>query len=122
LSEKEAAEALALSYNILEFEIKVQPICRKASAEIFCVWRQIINIKTVANQEHNTFAEHSASTVEAIDLSMTAVRKFSETFEPFIIHCVINFARLSTCPRISLGKQILPIAMSLDSFVEILAY
>lgn len=96
--------ALAVSQNILELDINVQPICRKASAETFIVWRQIINIKTVANQAHGTINERSSSTIEAINLSVAAVRDFSHSFQPFILHCVRNFHCLSTCPRISLGK------------------
>ncbi|KAJ5822559.1 hypothetical protein N7447_004899 [Penicillium robsamsonii] len=96
LSNKDAVAALAVSQNILELDINVQHICRKASAETFCVWRQIINIKTVATQTYGTVNERSSSTIEAIKLSVAAVRDFSETFQPFILHCIKNFHCLST--------------------------
>lgn len=96
--------ALAVSQSILELDINVQPICRKASAETFIVWRQIINIKTVANQAYGTINEQSSPTIQALNLGVAAVRDFSHSFQPFILHCIRNFHCLSTCPRISLGK------------------
>ncbi|KAJ5375689.1 hypothetical protein N7517_007695 [Penicillium concentricum] len=106
-SNKESVTALAVSRNILELDINVQPICRKASAETFCVWRQIIKIKAVASQAHGTINERSLSTIEAIKLSVAAVRDFSESFQPFILHCIKNFHCLSTCPRISLVSLVM---------------
>ncbi|KAJ6150409.1 hypothetical protein N7471_001608 [Penicillium samsonianum] len=107
LSGKEAVAALAVSQNILELDINIQPICRKASAETFIVWRQIINVKTVANQAHGTINERSSSTIEAIKLSVEAVREFSQSFQPFILQCIRNFDCLSTCPRISLVSLVM---------------
>ncbi|QQK45242.1 Fungal transcriptional regulatory protein, N-terminal [Penicillium digitatum] len=106
-SGKEAVAALAVSQNILELNINVQPICRKASAETFILWRQIIKIKTAANQEHGTAKERCSSTIEATNLSMAAVREFSESFQPFILQCIRNFHCLSTCPRISLVSLVM---------------
>ncbi|KXG50957.1 uncharacterized protein PGRI_065290 [Penicillium griseofulvum] len=107
LSNKDAVAALAVTQNILELDINVQPICRKASAETFIVWRQIINIKTVANQAYGTLHERCSSTIEAINISVAAVRGFSELFQPFILQCIRNFHCLSTCPRISLVSLVM---------------
>ncbi|CAI7601881.1 unnamed protein product [Penicillium glandicola] len=119
LSNKEAVAALAVSQNILELDINVQPICRKASAETFCVWRQIINIKTVANQAHDTVDEQSSTTVEAINLSVAAVRNYSESFQPFILQCIKNFHCLSTCPRISLVSLVMFWNLGIFLLVEV---
>lgn len=119
LSDKEAVAALAVSQNILELDINVQAICRKASAETFIVWRQIINIKTVANQAHGTINERSASTIEAINLSVAAVRDFSHSFQPFILHCIRNFHCLSTCPRISLVSFVMFWNLGIFLLVEV---
>ncbi|KAJ5505027.1 hypothetical protein N7463_007901 [Penicillium fimorum] len=121
LANKEAVAALAVSQNILELDINVQPICRKASAETFCVWRQIINIKTVAAQTYDTISEQSSSIIEAIKLSVVAVRDFSESFQPFILHCVKNFHCLSTCPRISLGFALVSLVMFWNLGIFLLA-
>ncbi|CAI7565816.1 unnamed protein product [Penicillium viridicatum] len=119
LSDKEAVAALAVSQNILELDINVQPICRKASAETFIVWRQIINIKTVANQAHGTINERSSSAIEAINLSIASVRDFSHSFQPFILHCIRNFHCLSTCPRISLVSLVMFWNLGIFLLVEI---
>ncbi|KAJ5972975.1 uncharacterized protein N7479_002893 [Penicillium vulpinum] len=107
LANKEVVAALAVSQNILELDINVQPICRTAIAEIFCVWRQIINIKTVANQAHGDINERSSIIIGAINLSIVAVRDFSESFQPFTRQCIRNFHCLSTCPRISLVSLVM---------------
>ncbi|KAI2671830.1 transcriptional regulator family: Fungal Specific TF [Penicillium roqueforti] len=119
LSNKEAVAALAVSQNILELDINVQPICRKASAEIFCVWRQIISIKTVANQWHGTINERSSSIIEAINLSVAAVRDFSQSFQPFISQCIRKFDCLSTSPRISLVSLVMFWNLGIFLFVEV---
>ncbi|KAJ5201132.1 hypothetical protein N7449_005935 [Penicillium cf. viridicatum] len=119
LSDKEAVATLAVSQNILELDVNVQPICRKASAETFIVWRQIINIKTVANQAHGTINERSSSTIEAINLSVAAVRDFSHSFQPFILHCIRNFHCLSTCPRISLVSLVMFWNLGIFLLVEV---
>ncbi|KAF4767531.1 hypothetical protein N7455_011302 [Penicillium solitum] len=119
LSDKEPVAALAVSQNILELDINVQPICRKASAETFIVWRQIINIKTVANRAHGTTNGQSSSTIEAINLSVAAVRDFSHSFQPFILHCIRNFHCLSTCPRISLVSLVMFWNLGIFLLVEV---
>ncbi|OQE34911.1 hypothetical protein PENCOP_c015G07646 [Penicillium coprophilum] len=117
-SNKEAVAALAVSENILELDINVQPICRKASAETFCVWRKIINIKHVASL-HGTINERFSSTIEAIKLSVAAVRDFNQSFQPFIFHCIKNFHCLSTCPRISLVSLVMFWNLGIFLFVEV---
>ncbi|KGO73225.1 hypothetical protein PITC_003130 [Penicillium italicum] len=107
LSDKEAATAFAVSQNIQELNTNVQSICRKASGETFIVWRQIINIRTAANQAHGTVYERASSTIEAINSSVAAVRDFNESLQPFIHQCIRNFHCLSTCPRISLVSLVM---------------
>lgn len=108
--------------TILELDMNIQPICRKASAEIFCIWRQIINIKTTANtvshQMHLSVAKRSALVFEKIDLSVVSVSKFSESFQPFFTQCLTKFHCLSTRPRISLGKKIPPTNPFLQLFPQ----
>ncbi|KAL2698389.1 hypothetical protein AAEP93_011099 [Penicillium crustosum] len=119
LSDKEAVAALAVSQSILELDINVQPICRKASAETFIVWRQIINIKTVANQAYGTINEQSSPTIQALNLGVAAVRDFSHSFQPFILHCIRNFHCLSTCPRISLVSLVMFWNLGIFLLVEV---
>ncbi|KAJ5173647.1 uncharacterized protein N7500_001578 [Penicillium coprophilum] len=119
LSNKEAVAALAVSGNILELDINVQPICRKASAETFCLWRKIINIKTVASQVHGTIDERFSSIIEAIKLSVAAVRDFNQSFQPFILHCINNFHCLSTCPKISLVSLVMFWNLGIFHFVQV---
>jgi hypothetical protein len=90
--------------NIVELNMNVQAICRKASAETMCIWRQIIKIKTSANQPQGTDNQQSLSTIEAINLAVAAINEFNETYQAFILHCINNFSCLSTCPRISIGE------------------
>ncbi|KAJ5881556.1 uncharacterized protein N7529_000228 [Penicillium soppii] len=104
---KEAMAVWATCRNIVELNMNVQAICRKASAETMCIWRQIIKIKTSANQPQGTDNQQSLSTIEAINLAVAAINEFNETYQAFILHCINNFSCLSTCPRISIVSHVM---------------
>ncbi|KAJ5519362.1 hypothetical protein N7453_001784 [Penicillium expansum] len=114
LSDKAAVAALAVSQNILELDINVQPICRKASAETFIVWRQIINIKTAANQTHGTINERSSSIIEAINLSVTAVRGFR--------YLLVSYAPTNSLPRLLSGNPIIGISLTGYTLVSLVMF
>src|SRR3954449_9793483 len=92
--------------NILAFDGHVQGICLKASAETFCVWRKIINIKSCTRKATNSSPGHQQSIVEAIHSSVAAIDQLNASFQPFIAHSISNFLYLSTCPRISIGERV----------------
>lgn len=96
--------AWAACQSILEFDGHVQAICLTASAETFCVWRQIINIKSCAMKSINHSSEDQQSIVQAMHSSVAAINQLNASFQPFIAHSISNFLYLSTCPRISIGE------------------
>ncbi|KAJ5753476.1 uncharacterized protein N7511_007629 [Penicillium nucicola] len=106
-SNKESMTAWTTCQSILEFDSHVQAICLKASAETFCVWRQIIKINTSAMNSTNSVPEHQHAIVEAINSSIAAINQLNASFQPFLAHSIRIFLYLSTCPRISIGERVL---------------
>ncbi|KAJ5319899.1 hypothetical protein N7508_000182 [Penicillium antarcticum] len=106
-SNKESMTAWAACRSILEFDGQVQAICLKASAEAFCVWRQIINIKSCARSSNNISPEYQQSIIEAIYSGIAAINQLNASFQPFIAHSISNFLYLSTCPRISIVSLVM---------------
>lgn len=79
-------------------------ICRKASAEAFCVWRQIINVKNaLLKNPDDAFDPTSEAFVSGME-TLVAIEKFDETFRHFLNNCRESFHDLSISSRIASGK------------------
>ncbi|KAK4866000.1 hypothetical protein LT330_008740 [Penicillium expansum] len=108
LSDKAAVAALAVSQNILELDINVQPICRKASAETFIVWRQIINIKTAANQTHGTINERAS------EISIACL--------PVLGYLLVSYAPTNSLPRLLSGNPMIDISLTGYTLVSLVMF
>ncbi|KAL4898331.1 hypothetical protein BDV59DRAFT_3161 [Aspergillus ambiguus] len=78
------------------FDNEVPEICRKAFAEAFFVWREIIHLKASAKY----LDELPQETTEAVISVRAAVEAFNQQFRPFMVHCTDKIGSLSVGSKI----------------------
>jgi hypothetical protein len=69
-------------------------VCRRAVAQAFYVWRQIVRVKESLN---------SAVSLPEVVSTITAVEEFNQTFRPFMNRCIESLEHLSTGSKASSG-------------------
>ncbi|OJJ07013.1 hypothetical protein ASPVEDRAFT_154935 [Aspergillus versicolor CBS 583.65] len=67
-------------------------VCRRAVAQAFYVWRQIVRVKESLN---------SAVSLPEVVSTITAVEEFNQTFRPFMNRCIESLEHLSTGSKAS---------------------
>lgn len=71
-------------------------VCRRAVAQAFYVWRQIVRVKESLN---------SAASLSDVVSTITAVEEFNQTFRPFMNRCIESLEHLSTGSKASSGTS-----------------
>lgn len=79
-----------------ELDGNIPAICRKAVANAFHVWRQIIRVKELVLNSPVSLEAEMASTI-------AAVQEFNHTFRPFMNRCIETLEHLSTGSKASSG-------------------
>lgn len=82
-------------FSYRDLDRSIPNIYRKAFAEAFFVWRQIINTKNNLNKMAGSVSMLSMGTTDAMISAMNAVSEFNQWFRPFMSHCVKTFKHLS---------------------------
>lgn len=78
-----------------DLDVSIPAICRRAVANAFHVWRQIIRVKELA-------LDSSVSVSEVVS-TIAAVKEFNQTFRPFMSRCIETLEHLSTGSKASSG-------------------
>jgi len=96
--------SLHLPLPLSDLDSNVPDICRKATAEMFLVWRRIISLKTTVMSSLESNHQRDSTSLPDITSTLTAVDKFESVFQPTMKACLENFQMLSAQSRMFSGS------------------